>query len=204
MDGSHAARLQGAQQFRGQVVHLLEKLCIVRVMAEVVIAGAVFIVIAKGDAGHIQVNAVRRPTAHFFHAIVVDGGIVFAGDFHTLTSYRSFQGFQGKAAQAVGFYDFFHLGAQFIVLPPFALQSQQHFAFGIHVQDVNDDRALLQKAVDAVHGLDKIVELVVYAHKDGPVAIPLEVAARPGQALFCAEQSGTSLRKVHDAPFAGL
>ena len=173
-------------------------------MAKIVIAGAVFVVIAKRNAGHIQVNTVRGPAAHLLNAIVVDGGIVFAGDFHTLTSYRSFQGFQGKAAQAVGFYDFFHLGAQFIVLPPFALQSQQHFAFGIHVQDVDDDRILLQKAVDTVDGLDKVVELVVDAHKDGSVAVPLEVAARPRQAFFGAEQPGTSLRKVHDAPFAGL
>ena len=91
MDCSHATRLQGAQQFRGQIVHLTEELCIIRVMAEVIVRGRIFVMVAERDTSHIQVNAVRWPVPDFFHTVVVDGRVIVSLDFHSLTSYRSLQ-----------------------------------------------------------------------------------------------------------------
>ena len=89
MNRSHAARLQSPQQLRGEEVHLLEELIIVRVVPEVIVAGAVLIVVTERNRGHIQVDAVRRPALDLFHAIVIDCDVVAAFYFHALTSYRS-------------------------------------------------------------------------------------------------------------------
>lgn len=53
---------------------------------------------------------------------------------------------------------------------------------------VDNHLLCLQKAVNPVDSLDKIVEFVVNAQKDRPVAVLLEVAAGAGQALFRGEQ----------------
>lgn len=54
MNRSHAARLQSPQQLRGEEVHLLEELIIVRVVPEVIVAGAVLIVVTERNRGHIE------------------------------------------------------------------------------------------------------------------------------------------------------
>ena len=204
MNRSHAARLQSPQQLRGEEVHLLEELIIVRVVSEVVVAGAVLIVVAERNRGHIKVDAVCRPAPHLFHAVVVDGRIIISLNFHTLTSYRSFQGLQSKAAEAVFLDDLLHLLTQLVILPPLALEGQQNLRFSVHIQDVDDDRSFLQKAVDTMNGLDEVVKLIVHPHENCPMAESLEIASRAGQALFRAKDAGTALRKIHDALFAGL
>ena len=204
MDCSHATRLQGAQQFRGQIVHLTEELCIIRVMAEVIVRGRIFVMVAERDTSHIQVDAVRWPVPNFFHTVVVDGRVIVSLDFHSLTSYRSLQGLKRKATETVFFDDFLHLLAQFIVLSPLALQRQQHLRLRVHVQDVDDDRGLLQETVDAVNGLNEVVELVVDAHENGAVAMALEIAAGTGQAFLGSEDAGAALCEVHDPLLSGF
>ena len=204
VDCSDAARFEGAQQLRRQIVHLFKKCVVVGVMAEIVVRWAVLVMIAKGDAGYIQVDAVGGPVFDFFDAVVVDGGIAFPCDFHSLTSYRSFEGFKCKAAKAVLLDDLFHFSTQFVVLMPLALQGKQDFTFGVHVQDVDYNRLVLQKAVDSMHGLNEIIKFIVDAHKNRPVTKTLEIAAGAGQALFCAEQPGVALCKIHYALFAGF
>ena len=130
---SHTAGLQSPQQLRRQIVHLLKECVVVWVVPEIVVRRRIFVVIAKGDAGHIQIDAVGLPVLDFLDAIVVDCGIALSGDFHALTSYRSFEGFQGKAAKAVFFDDLLHLLAEFVILTPLALQGQQDLRFSVHV-----------------------------------------------------------------------
>ena len=133
VDCSHATGLQSPQQLRRQIVHLLKECVVVGVMAKIVVRGRILVMVAERDTCHIQVDAVGLPVLDFLDAIVVDCGIALSGDFHALTSYRSFEGFQGKAAKAVFFDDLLHLLAEFVILTPLALQGQQDLRFSVHV-----------------------------------------------------------------------
>ncbi len=55
-----------------------------------------------------------------------------------------------------------------------------------------------------MNGLNEVVELIVNTHEDCPVAEPLKVATRAGQAFLCAEDAGLALCEVHDALLAGF
>ena len=79
MTAEHAAGLQYAQQVRAQVVHLLEKFLRVRIVPEIIVAGRVFIVIAKGNAGDDLVDGIIRHARQLVYAVVMDGDKVFTG-----------------------------------------------------------------------------------------------------------------------------
>ena len=61
------------------------------------------------------------------------------------------------------------------VLVPLEAQGAQNLALGFAVDDVDFDLIGLQEAVDAMHRLNEVVELVADAEKDGFVAMVLQL-----------------------------
>ena len=204
VDRRHPPRLQDPQQLRGQVVHLPEEVRRVLVVAEVVVAGRVFVVVGKGNAG---VDQPHRPGLHFlylFHAVIVAQYPVFASDFHSLHPYAPGHPFRLDVVQQPELPDdFAHILLQTVVVLPFLLQNVPDLFLRLRVDHVNDHRLLLQEPVDAVDRLDKVVEFIVNAQENGPVAVPLEVASGPGKALLRGKQPCLALGKG-DHPFFPL
>ena len=62
------------------------------------------------------------------------------------------------------------------MLPPFTLQRLQHARFGVRVDDVHVALSILQEPMDAVDGLDEIVELEANAQEHSLGTMALEVA----------------------------
>jgi hypothetical protein len=93
---------------------------------------------------------------------------------------------------------------QLLVLGPLALQGPYDLALGLGVDDVDAHRVRLLEALDAVDGLDEVVELEADADEDRPVAVPLEVAAGPAQRRLGGEQPRAALGEVDDPLLANL
>jgi hypothetical protein len=60
---------------------------------------------------------------------------------------------------------------------PFTLQTFPHWPFSFRKNDVNLAWVRLQKAVNAVDSLHKVVKLMINAYKNGAMAKALEIAA---------------------------
>ena len=88
------------------------------------------------------------------------------------------------------------------MLRPFALQGAHHLALGFGEYDVDPDGVRLLVALDAVDGLDEVVEAEPDADENGAVAVPLEVATRSGQGRFGSEDPELAFAEVDDALLA--
>ena len=102
---------------------------------------------------------------------------VNAPDFLTLDPDAPGHGFLGThTAQTVLVNDLPHLLLESIMEPPFLHQGPVNGVFRLGVDNVDDDLFRLEEAVNAVDGLNEIIELVVNTDEDSPVTIPLEIA----------------------------
>ena len=101
-----------------------------------------------------------------------------------------------RSAQPVFANDFGHLGDQLLVLRPLRLQRMQDLALAFGVDDVDFDFLNLQVALNAVYGLDEVVELEANAGVNRLMAVPLKVAAGAGQDRL--------RRQVFDLAFAKI
>ena len=55
-----------------------------------------------------------------------------------------------------------------------------------------------------MNSLDKVIEFVINAQKDRPVAVSLEVAALARQFFLRGKQPGSSVREIDDSLFANV
>ena len=198
MDRQHPPRPQDPQQLRGEKIHLVKKTGGVLVVAEIVVAGGVFVVVGEGDGGVDQVHRVVRHPAGFGDTIVVDGGEVVPPDLlprHPDAPLHPGQNPLGGDAvlpqQAA------HLGRLGLVPLPLGQQLLQDGRLVLGVDHVDDHPLPLEKPVDPVDGLEEVVKLVVDPHKDGPVAMALEIAAAAGDLLLGSQQAGSPLGEIH-------
>ena len=84
---------------------------------------------------------------------------------------------------------------------PFFHQGTVDRIFRLCIDDVHNHGFLLQKTIAAVNRLDEIMEFIVDADKNLPVAVILEVAADAGQAFLRGKQAGSALREINHALF---
>ena len=193
----HAPRLQHPQQVRTEIVHLLKEPAGILVVAEVVIAGGVFVMVGKRDGGQDHVHAVFGHPCRFLHAVVIHQRVIFAFHFHALHSYASGHALRlGGTAQAVFLHDLPHLALQVLVLLPFLHQHTVNGIFRRRVNNVDHHLLRLEKAIDTVYRLNKIVKFIVDTDENRPVAMALEVAPAAAQALFGGKQPAAALREV--------
>ena len=201
MARKHPAGLEDAQQVGRQIVHLLEKALRVLVVPEIVIAWRVLIMIGKRDGCVDQVNAVRLHPFRLLHAIIIHGRKMLSLDFHSLHSYASGHRRRGILVQPILADDLAHFALQLVIPLPLLHEHAQDLLLALGADDVDDHLLGLQKSVDAMDGLYKIVEFIIDTDKDRPVAVPLEVASRTGQFLLGREQPRLALRKRDHALF---
>ena len=129
-----------------------------------------------------QVNAVFRHAGRFVHAIIVDRSVMPSGKFLTVDSKSAAcprpDRIGGKSILPD---DLRHRFQQFIM--PFPLLQKYIFnlILAVRIDDVNVDLAHLQKAVDSVDCLNKIVKLVIDADENCVGAMPLKVASGAGK-----------------------
>ena len=201
--GVYPARLQHAQQFRSKEVHLRPKVGIVVGMPEVVDRRRVFVVIAEWNGCADQARGVFRHAPGFLHAVVVDRREVRTTHFDALHADGPAQLLRHSGGgQAVLFDDLAHALHHLLMPPPFGLQSFQHLGLGIGVNDMDVAFPLLQEAVNAMDGLNEVVELEADAQKDGYTAVTLKIAARAGKDRFAGEQGEIAVGEAHHPVFA--
>ena len=90
------------------------------------------------------------------------------------------------------------------MLRPLFLQDFQDIALGFCVDDVDFALAVLQEAIDAVYGLDEVVELVSDAGEDHLVAMALEVASGAAQDRLRTQDAVLSVREVDNSLLADV
>ena len=202
MAGKYPARFENPKQLRAQIVHLIEEPVRALIVTEVVIAGRVFVVIGKWDGGNDQVNAAFLHLGRLFDTVVVHGCPVVPLEFHAINSYASGHTDCSKPLRkAVFFNNGLQIRLHGLVLLPLFHQRSIDSIFRFGVDDVYDYLLTLEKSVYAVDGLNEVVELIVDPDEDGPVTMPLEVAALTAQALFRGEQAAAALGEVNNPPF---
>ena len=173
---------------------MLEEALGVLVVPEVVVAGSVLVVIGEWDGGHDDVHAVLRHVADLFHAVVIDRRKALSLHFHSLNSNAPAHALGlRRTAEPVFLDDLPHPLLHGVVLLPLFQQHPVDGVLRLRVDDVDDHRLRLQEAVYPVDGLNEIIELVVDADEDGPVAVPLEVAAGAGEAFLRGEEPTAAL-----------
>jgi hypothetical protein len=95
-----------------------------------------------------------------------------------------------------------HGVGELLVLGPLRLERVDDVTLGLRVDDVDPDGTVLEEPVDAVDGLDEVVELEPDAGEDRAVAVPLEVAAGAGQDRLGQQQPVLTVGEGDDATFA--
>ena len=201
----HPPRFEHPQQVGRQVVHLFKELLRVRVVAEVVVAGRVFVVVSEGYGRDDLIHRIVRHGFHvrkLRHAVVVDGPVIDAGDLHALHSNLPFHVVEAAAVlKPVAPDDLCHVGDHLIVLFPLMEQHLLDLRLRFCVDDVDDHLLRLEKPVDPVDCLYEIVELVVDAQEYGAVAMALKVTALAGDGLLGGQQPRPPVGKVDDPLF---
>ena len=86
------------------------------------------------------------------------------------------------------------------MLRPLLLQRAADLALRFGVDDVDRHAVSLKEAIDAVDGLDEVIELVSDAQKDGLGAVVLKVAAAPEHHGLGDHLGDAALGEVDDAP----
>jgi hypothetical protein len=159
-------------------IHLGPELGTVLCVAEVVVARRVFVLPFERDRRHDQVDAIGLHGRGLGDAIVVDEAEALARGLATLAADRAHQTVrQRRAAQAVFADQRRHDGGLLFMPPPLLFEPGADFALSLGIDDVDLDGVRLQESLDAVTGLDEVVEFVADAEKDRLVAVILKIAA---------------------------
>ena len=202
MAGEYPPGAQHPQKVGRQKIHLLKESLRVLIVPQVVIAGGVLVMVGEGDAGHDQVHAVCLHLRGFLDGIRQHRPEMASPHFHPLHADAPFHFFHnGPVVQPIVPHQAGHFGLHGLVVFPLGLQRPENLHFAFHVDDVNDDRLILQEAVNAVYGLNKVIEFIVDAHKNGPVTMPLEIAPAAADLLFRGQQPRLALGKGDDSLF---
>lgn len=203
VDASQAPGNGHAQHFRDQIVHLLEEMRVIVGVPEVGVVRRVLVLGTEGDTGDGQADAVVFHAAGFEHSVIVDDGVVLALDldaFHTHGAGECLR--HGGDGQAVLLDDLGHALNHGVVLLPLPFQLAADVALGLGVDQVDAHAAGLQEAVQAVNGLDEVVELEADAQVDGPRAVALEVAAAAGNHRFGGQLLELAVAELDDRALA--
>ena len=145
-----------------------------------------------------QPNTVLLQFPCLLHAVAQYGGISVSLYLHGLYSHLSlhFLGLSHRL-ETVGLDDLNHLLDHVIVLLPFPHQGFLDLPLILHVDDIDHHLFRLEKAIDAVYRLNEIVELIINAKEDRPVAVPLEVAAASRQFFLGGKQTDIAVGEVN-------
>ena len=182
MDGSHPPRLKHPEQLRREEIHLGKKVIRILIVPEVVIIGAVLVMVAERDRGMYQVNAVAFHCPRFLHTVTIHR-------FVMISPYRSFFSASFHAhlpfqplclicrVQTIFLHDPYHLCNHVIMVLPLFQQCFLDLALILHVDDVDHNRFRLQKSVAPVDCLNEIIKLIINSQKNLPVTVPLKVAS---------------------------
>ena len=134
----HATRLQHAQQIRRKEIHLFKELLRVRVVPEVIVAGRVFVVIAKRNAGNDLIHAVCVHLRKLVNTIIVDCSEMFSFNLHALHPYRALHIIEALlVVQPIVANDIDHLCDHLVVLLPLVQQHILDFSLGFGVYDID-------------------------------------------------------------------
>ena len=154
-------------------------------MAEVVIIGAVLIMITERNGSMDQIHAVAFHGPRLFHTVTVYRGVIsslyrpfFSASVHTHFSFQPLCLI--GIVQSVFLYNLDHLLDHMVMIVPLFHQCLFDLAFILHVNDVDHNRLLLQETITPMHRLDKIIKFIINTQKNLPVAISLEVTAGSG------------------------
>src|SRR6266571_1191807 len=82
-----------------------------------------------------------------------------------------------------------------IVRGPLLLQVLKNGPFALGINNVNNDWFSLEEAMQPVYRLNEVVELVIYAGENRPMAVALKVAAGCTDTLFGRHTGNAAVRE---------
>ena len=194
-----ATRLERAKERGREVAHVLPEVRVRVGVPEVSIAVRILVLSRERDARDDQPDAVLRLRAPLVDRVVVDQRPTVTRTLATLAGQLVLQHRHGtRAGESVLAHDRRHLRDERAVHAPLLFEHAADLALRLGVDDVDDDRAGLEEAVDAVHRLDEVVELVTHTEKHHPAAVALEVAAAPEHHGLGREEPNATIGEAHD------
>jgi hypothetical protein len=178
VDRGDPAGLEHPHQLGRQEIQLAEEVIVAVGVAEVVVARRILVVVREGDRGDDQVDGVVGHQPRLGDAVVVGHHEAGPGHLDALHAHGARQRLRhADRVEPLFLDDGGHGVPQLDVALPLLHQLAQHLALALGVDDVDLDGVGLLEPLDAVHGLDEVVELEADAEEHGGVAVPLEVAA---------------------------
>ena len=106
--------------------------------------------------------------------------------------------FDFVVAQAIGLENLNHFSGLVLVPLPFGKELFEDLVLGVHVNDVDNNLLGLQKAVNAVDRLNKVIEFIINAHEYRTVTMTLKITARTADTFLCCEVLRFALGKIYD------